>query len=46
MVFLTGVQVKAYKRMLILSTGATVANKHGKVSIGDIQELEEQTDFV
>ena len=46
MVFLTGMQVKAYKRLMFLSNGTTVANKHGKTSIKDIQELEEQTNFV
>ena len=46
MVFLTGMQVKAYKRLMFLSNGTTVANKHGKTFIKDIQELEEQTNFV
>ena len=46
MVFLTGMQMKAYKRLMFLSNGTTVANKHGQTFIKDIQELEEQTNFV
>ena len=46
MVFLTGMQMKAYKRLMLLTNGITMTNKQGKTIVKDIQDLEHQTNFV
>ena len=46
MVFLTGIQVKAYRRLVFLTNRIIVTNKQGKTAIKDVKEIEEQSNFV
>ena len=46
MVFLTGLQVKAYRRLVFLTNSTIVTNKYGRTAIKDIKEIEELSNFV
>ena len=45
-VFLTGIQVKAYKKLVFLTNGTIVTDGEGRTFVKDIQDLENQSNYV
>ena len=46
MMVLTGMQMKAYNKLMLFYTGTPVTNREGKTVFKDIEELEDQPNYV